>query len=94
MLRPIRGAIAPETISRVNSPEVCTIRPSGATMAEIPVLAARTRYAWFSTARKAAIARCWTGAALWPNQASLVMFTSTSAPARKNSRTSAGKIAS
>lgn len=70
------------------------IRPSGATMAEIPVLAARSRYARFSTARKAAITKCCAGAALRPNQASLVMFTRKSAPLRKKSRTSFGKIAS
>ena len=47
-----------------------------------------------SIARNVAAARCCAGAALRPNQASFVMFTSTSAPARTKSRTSDGKIAS
>ena len=61
---------------------------------EIPVFADRAIGRRFSTARKTRLANCWRDAALRSYQASLVMFTSSSAPAAANRRTRSGKITS
>jgi hypothetical protein len=58
------------------------MRPTGSMKAEMPVLAARATGRPVSTARVATIRRNWNGAEEKPYQASLVMFTSTSAPLR------------
>ncbi len=71
-----------------------TTRPSGATIPEMPVFAARMRYIRFSMALNTAMAKCCFGAALRPNQASFVIFTSSVAPSWTNCRTSPGKMAS
>ena len=63
-------------------------------IALIPALAARTIGRLNSTHRMRAIPRCCRGAAVSPNQASFVTFTSQPAPARTLSRMIPGKSAS
>src|SRR2546430_708168 len=70
------------------------MRPSESMTAEMPVLATRTSGTRFSTARSVACARCWYGADVRPNHASLVTFTRKSAPRATKRRGGAGKMSS
>ena len=56
----------------------------------MPVFAARTRYRPSSIARIDACSKCWYGALVSPNHASLVIVVSSSLPRSTNCRTSDG----
>ena len=72
------------------SPVSSLVAPSGSITALIPVTAAWMMVRPDSTARSCPAARCWRGPAPVPNEALLVMTSSSRAPSRVSWRASPG----
>jgi hypothetical protein len=88
------GDISPTSVPALKRPIVPVATPLSSIRALIPELAARTIGRLNSTERILAMARCWCGATVSPNQASFVTFTSHCAPERTLSLIIPGNTAS
>lgn len=91
---PSPGRTRATTVPIRNRPREAVSSPLASITALIPALAALTIGRRNSTDRIRAIARCWRGATVSPNQASLVTLTSHPAPPRTLSRMIPGNTAS
>ena len=84
----LRCAICSTKTDGVNNADARTTEPSGAMIAEIPLVAATATVRPNSTARSRLIASCCALSSVWPNVALFVWTTIMPAPPSTTSRTS------